>query len=214
MPPKRKFTANEIAAAALAIVKEQGVAALTARELGKRLGCSASPIFTVFQSMDEVKWAARTLALREFEAYISDYEDYTPAFKRIGTRMVSYAIREPELFKLLFLQQPPQGQDFEDTIHGLGPLREISLRLIRRDYGLSLPEANTLFEQVWVHTFGMGVLCATRACTLSEAEINEMLGQIFGGMMLLIHSGKSGAAAHPILPVGQRDKGEHDELPY
>lgn len=214
MPPKRKFTANEIAAAALAIVKEQGVAALTARELGKRLGCSASPIFTVFQSMDEVKWAARTLALREFEAYISDYEDYTPAFKRIGTRMVSYAIREPELFKLLFLQQPPQGQDFEDTIHGLGPLREISLRLIRRDYGLSLPEANTLFEQVWVHTFGMGVLCATQVCTLSEAEINEMLGQIFGGMMLLIHSGKSGAAAHPVLPAGHRDKGEHDELPY
>ena len=67
MPPKPKFTKEAVAAIALAIIKEDGLAALTARELGKRLGTSASPIFTVFQSMDEVKLAARKLALDEFK---------------------------------------------------------------------------------------------------------------------------------------------------
>ena len=38
MPPKPKFTQEEIAAAALQIIKEQGVEALTARSLGARLG--------------------------------------------------------------------------------------------------------------------------------------------------------------------------------
>ena len=34
MPPKPKFTKEEVAAAALEIVKQDGVAALTARNLG------------------------------------------------------------------------------------------------------------------------------------------------------------------------------------
>ena len=98
MPPKRKFTREDIAQAALEIVKEKGVEALTARELGKRLGTSSSPIFTVFKNMDEVKWAARELALNEFKEYISDFKEYTPAFKRVGMMMISYAIHEPELY--------------------------------------------------------------------------------------------------------------------
>jgi len=42
--------------------------------------------------MEEVKQAARELALREFMEYISDYREYTPAFKRIGLQVVSYGI--------------------------------------------------------------------------------------------------------------------------
>ena len=55
MPPKAKFNRNEIIDTALCITREQGIEAVTARELGKRLGSSARPIFTVFESMDEVK---------------------------------------------------------------------------------------------------------------------------------------------------------------
>lgn len=43
MPPKPKFTREELVLASLAIVGEQGVEALTARELAKRLGCSTRP---------------------------------------------------------------------------------------------------------------------------------------------------------------------------
>ena len=116
MPPKPKFTREEIAATALAIVKEEGVSALTAREVGKRLGTTVSPIFTVFTNMEDLKWAARELAMKEFEEYISDFQEYTPAFKRIGMKMVSYAIHEPELYKLLFMQEHPHGRSFSDTI--------------------------------------------------------------------------------------------------
>ena len=55
MPPKAKFTKNEIVEAAMQIVREQGLEAVTSRELGKRLGSSACPIFTVFSNMEEVK---------------------------------------------------------------------------------------------------------------------------------------------------------------
>ena len=55
MPPKPKFTREEIVAAALELVSEKGMSALTSRDLGARLGSSARPIFTVFNSMEEVQ---------------------------------------------------------------------------------------------------------------------------------------------------------------
>lgn len=190
MPPKPRFTKEEIAAAALTLIKEKGVSALTARELGNRLGTSARPIFTTFRNMDEVKWAARALALREFEAYASDFTDYTPAFKRIGMLMVSYAIHEPELFKLLFMQEHTEGQSFENTIRDLGSIADVCMELIQRDYDMTPTESRILFEQMWVHAFGMGALCAMKVCDFSEEEISKKLGQVFAGMVLVIKGGK------------------------
>lgn len=190
MPPKPKFTKEEIASAALTLVKEQGVEALTARNLGSRLGASARPIFTVFKSMEEVKWAARELALQEFERYFADFASYTPAFKHIGMQMVSYAIHEPELFKLLFMQEHPRGASFDSYLSELGTMSQVSIGLIRRDYRLSEENAKTLFMQMWVHTFGISALCAMKVCDFSEEEIAEKLGQVFGGLLMMLRSGK------------------------
>lgn len=69
-------------------------------------------------------------------------------------------------------------------------------RLIQRDYGLTTQEAKALFQQVWIYTFGIGVLCAARVCHFSEEEINDLLGQNFAAMMMLI---KSGGLSRPIV---------------
>ena len=59
MPPKPKFARREIVEAALDLVSRRGPEALTARNLGERLGSSARPIFTVFQGMDELRQEVR-----------------------------------------------------------------------------------------------------------------------------------------------------------
>ena len=110
---------------------------------------------------------------REFEAYASDFTDYTPAFKRIGMLMVSYAIHEPELFKLLFMQEHTEGQSFENTIRDLGSIADVCMELIQRDYDMTPTESRILFEQMWVHAFGMGALCAMKVCDFSEEEISK-----------------------------------------
>ena len=58
MPPKAKFTKQQIAEAGLDIIRNEGMENLTARALGKRLGSSACPIFTVFENMEEVQLRA------------------------------------------------------------------------------------------------------------------------------------------------------------
>ncbi len=190
MPPKPKFTREEVAAVAFQMIKEGGASALTARDLGQRLGTSARPIFTLFKNMEDVKQAARELAIREFMEYISDYREYTPAFKRIGMMIVSYGIHEPELFKLLFLQEHSRGVSFEQALHDLGGMDGTCIQLVMQDYALTREEATLLFQQMWTHALGLGTMCAMGVCDLSEEEIGRRQGIMFASLMMFIKSGK------------------------
>ena len=62
MPPKPKYTKEEIIQAAFELTREKGIDAVVAREVGKRLNTSSSPIFTVWSSMEQLKGEVRQLA--------------------------------------------------------------------------------------------------------------------------------------------------------
>ena len=197
MPPKPKFTRDEIAAIAYQMIKEGGVSSLTARDLGSRMGTSARPIFTLFKNMEEVKQAARALAVQEFMDHIRDFRDFSPAFKRIGMAIVSYGIHEPELFKLLFLQEHPKGVSFEQSLLDMDGMDETCIQLVMQDYGLSRENATLLFQQMWTNSLPVfqngalfvGVMCAMGVCDLSEVEIGRRLGIMFTSLMMFVQSG-------------------------
>ena len=189
MPPKPKFTRDEIAAIAYQMIKEGGVSSLTARDLGSGMGTSARPIFTLFKNMEEVKQAARALAVQEFMDHIRDFRDFSPAFKRIGMEIVSCGIHEPELFKLLFLQEHPKGVSFEQSLLDMDGMDETCIQLVMQDYGLSRENATLLFQQMWTNSFGLGVMCAMGVCDLSEVEIGRRLGIMFTSLMMFVQSG-------------------------
>lgn len=195
MPPKPIFTKEEIVEAALGIVSRAGIEALTAKELGQALGSSARPIFTVFSGMKEVQDAVRAAAMRRFESFAGQMTPDMPFFKQIGMKMVLFGVREPKLYRLLFMQKNRDAVGFGDVFGGLGPIAERCITEIRAEYGLSAAEADLLFENVWIYTFGVGALCATQACRFPERQLSRMLTTEFQAIMLLIRSG--GAAALP-----------------
>ena len=80
MPPKPKYTKEEIVSAAYELTREKGIDAVVAREVGKRLNTSASPIFTVWNSMEELREEVWKLAKQKYQEYMSGIFDYTPAF--------------------------------------------------------------------------------------------------------------------------------------
>lgn len=189
MPPKPKFTREEIVQTALDVVSRKGVEALTAKELGDALGSSARPIFTVFTSMKEVQDAVRAAAMRRFESFAEQKLPGMPLFKQVGMRMVLFGAREPKLYQLLFMQENRNAVSFDDMFGELGPTAETCIALIRETYSLSETEARLLFENVWIYTFGVGALCATRVCHFSEEKLGEMLSTEFQAMMLLVKTG-------------------------
>ena len=190
MPPKPKFTKEDIVAAALELVSEKGIEALTARELGVRLGSSARPIFTVFNSMEEVQAEVRAAALKRFESYAEKAMHYTPVFKQVGMKMILFAIEEPKLYQLVYMSENAGATDFEGILDRLGDVAQLCVAVIQRDYSLSEKDAKALFEHVWIYTFGIGALCATGMCRFSQEEIIQMLGQDFMAMLFYAKSGR------------------------
>lgn len=189
MPPKPKFTKEEIVTAALELVSEKGMQALTSRDLGARLGSSARPIFTVFRNMEEVQQEVRRAAMERFNSFAEKALYYTPTFKQFGMQMVLFATKEPKLFQLLFMTENETPKTFEEIFNTLGETAQICIDVIVKDYGLTSQDAKQLFQHVWIHTFGIGALCATRVCHFTEEEINEILGQNFLAMLMLVKSG-------------------------
>lgn len=186
MPPKPKFTKEEIVRKALEIVSQRGAEALTAKELGDALGSSARPIFTVFSGMKEVQEQVRAAAMRRFESFAEEGNPDLPLFKQVGMQMVLFGMREPKLYQLLFMQENRSAVRFEDVFGELGPTAETCLKGLREEYALTEPEARLLFEHVWIYTFGVGALCATGVCRFSEQTLGEMLTTEFRAMMLLV----------------------------
>ncbi len=189
MPPKPKFTRDEIIQTALEVVSQEGVEALTAKELGDALGTSARPIFTVFSSMKQVQDAVREAAMRRFESFAGQKLPDMPLFKQVGMQMVLFGVREPKLYQLLFMQENRSAVSFDDVFGELGPTAETCIRLIQEEYAMSEADARLLFEHVWIYTFGVGALCATRMCRFSEKQLGQMLSTEFQAMMLLVRSG-------------------------
>lgn len=188
MPPKPKFTRDEIVATALGLVSRKGVDALTARELGEALGSSARPIFTVFKSMEEVRDEVRAAAMERFDHFSEDSFLNMPLFKQVGMKMVLFGIQEPKLYQLLFMQESRQPRSFEDIQSMLGEPAVRCIRTIEEDYGLTPEKANLLFENMWLYTFGMGALCATKVCQFSQERLSELLSTQFQALMLYVRA--------------------------
>ncbi|MGN0691804.1 MAG: TetR/AcrR family transcriptional regulator [Oscillospiraceae bacterium] len=191
MPPKPKFTREQIIEAALKIASDKGMRALTSRELGAALGSSARPIFTVFKNMDEVNAEVRKAAMKRFEEYAKKADGDTPVFKQVGLHMIFFAMEQPKLYRLLFMSENSEVKSFEDIFATLGATAEMCIDVICRDYGLTRDEAMLLFRYVWIFTYGIGTLIASGGCRFGEQEIQEMLSREFVSVLTLIRRGRA-----------------------
>ena len=111
MPPKAKFTKDEIIEAALNIVRTNGYEALTSRALGIYLGSSARPIFTVFKNMEEVQQAMTEAAKTLYKEYVKKGLAAERPFKGVGTQYILFSVNESKLFQLLFMTEQKQIPD-------------------------------------------------------------------------------------------------------
>lgn len=191
MPPKPKFTKEEVIATAIALIAEKGTDGFSAREIAEKLGTSVSPIFTAFGNMEELEAEVREAIMGRFNARLKKAAAYKPAFKEVGMRMVRFAKEEPELFKMLFMTENA-GEKAPEIIFGnLGEMEDLCINLIRRDYGLERSDAIMLFQHVWTYTYGICAMCASGVCTFPEEELFKRLGVQFYAIMMLIKSGKA-----------------------
>ena len=164
-------------------MKASGFDAISARSLGKELGTSSSPMFTMFKDMEEVLEAIRTAAESAFSSRMQGVTDYFPAFKEFGLRLVNFAKEEPNLFQLLFLGKYSHSEIAE------GIAREC-LQSPGQGYDLSREQAELLFRQMWPVACGIATICVKHPEAFSDDIVSKTLSYHFAGIMSIIKSGK------------------------
>lgn len=160
MPPKFLFTKEQVIQAALQLVRQRGMSGLTARGLAEQLGCSVKPIFSLFETMEQVQRetlaAAHALYQQQLERAMAAGQH--PPYKASGLAYIRFAKEEPELFKLLFMrdrsQEPgePQREEWE-----IQPL----VALLQRQLGLEQHQARLFHLEMWLYVHGIAAMLAT-----------------------------------------------------
>ncbi len=183
MPPKAKFTREQIVKAALDIVERDGADALTARALGQALKSSARPIFTVFDSMDDVRAAAVDAAKSVYAEYVARGLAESPAFKGVGTEYIRFAAEKPKLFRLLFMSERDGATDVNTVLGAIDDSAPAILQSIIDGYSLDRAAAERLYLHLWLYTHGIAALIATGVCEFTAGDISDMLTSVFVGML-------------------------------
>ena len=106
MPPKVKVTKEDIVNVSLELVRKNGVDAINARAIASALNCSTQPLFSNFESMEELQATVGSAAYDLYLDFIRvevESEKY-PQYKAFGMAYIRFAREEKELFKFLFMR--------------------------------------------------------------------------------------------------------------
>ena len=191
MPRKAFFSKQEIIDKALEILRQQGPEAISARSLCKALGCSVSPLFTVYKNMDELFSDLHAAAEKLFENYMADVSDYQPAFKEFGMRLVKFSREEPQLFHYLFLDKN------SESVVADRKAREC-LQNVEGEYDLSEEQGLELYFQMWVFACGLSALCNKNPQKYSDSDISYLLSLQFSSVLTFLKSGREVLDITPI----------------
>ena len=186
MPPRAKFTKEEVIDAAMKIVETNGSENLTARMLGAELNSSTRPIFTVFDGMDDVLEEVYKRANAVYGRYINDGLKERLAFRGVGLSYIRFASEHPQLFRLLFMKERSRRPDAKNILRGIEEHYEQIMSSIVNEYGISDPVAEELYFDLWVFSHGIAVMTVTGVCKFSENRIEQMLTDVFTALLAKI----------------------------
>ena len=175
MPAVRKVSREAIVDAAVEVLREGGAAAINARSVAKRLGCSTQPIYLSFQSMDALKAAMTQRAIALHTQHVREslhiresggscYCRYS-RYSSYGMGFVKFAAQEKHLFRWLYLDGGQSGPYQDDVL-----LPEI-LAVIAEEYGYPEAIAEKLHQDMTYYSYGLAILANTGHLQLTDEEL-------------------------------------------
>lgn len=174
MPPKIKYTKEQIFECAIEIVRENGIENLSARTIANRLNCSPQPIFSYYKNMEELKKSVIEYAYSLYNKYNIDYLNSGKyPYKAYGLAYINYAKNEKEFFKILFMSDKSEKREIDISN---------VINLIMKTLNLSEENANLFHFENWTFVHGIATMHITNYLNLTEEEISNTMTDIFEGL--------------------------------
>jgi len=155
MPPKTRFTREDVVEAAFRVVRKHGWAGLSARSIAKELNSSTQPIYSHLKSIEDLK---EEIVKKIYELLFSygTTKKTRDSWVDVGVGYVLFAKEEKQLFrclgdeKLLPVVKKYAEKSFEsvtETLSNYPPFQ-----------GLSEEEINKVRKLGFIFEFGLAVL--------------------------------------------------------
>lgn len=186
MPPKIQVSEEKILSQAVEIVRQHGMSALNARSLADALKCSVQPIFRTFHSMGELKSRIRTFVAEDYQKRLVEGLTGSDPMNGLLMAYVRYAQEEKEFFKLLHMSDRLALSGTGDFV-GVGVNKTI-VDAMMKETGLSRKAAENLYVGCFFSAHGIAAMLATNHCSFSEESIQEIIGDVYDGLVLKLES--------------------------
>ena len=181
MPPKTKFTKNDVCNAGFELLSTQGFKALSARNIAQKLNSSTAPVYASYQNMTTLVEDCLKMGIEKLISYTNiEYTDIP--FRNMGLGIVMFARENSVLYKSLFLESNLPEQYFK-------PLMERARELLRKDKRISgIPDEaiDELIEKIWIYTHGLAAfVCTNMLEHIDEEYIQKNISEI--GALIISH---------------------------
>lgn len=172
MPPKNIVTKEQIIQAAADIAGEKGVGAVTARSVAARLGVSTHPIFSYYDSVEELKTDLYYAAENIYRRYVECGLSQPIPFLGVGQQYIKFAKEKPELYKMLFLTKPGGAME------ALAFSQELARSSLMRIYNMDAETADCYFRDLWLVVFSLATLIVTDSCPYTDEQMSAILTEV------------------------------------
>ena len=206
MPAKRKIQKEDILKASISIISNEGLNALNARKIAKKLGCSTQPLFYIYENMDDLKKDVIDEIVKIFDREVLKSETDPLEYRDIGINYIRFAKEEPELFKLMFINDMnEEAFDFINLFHSTNKIFET----ISKQTGMSNENAKQFHLRMWLYVNGIASLVAHQTVEFNDEEIVGLLKDQYVSMLL--YEVKKGNVKQEILvQLIKKNRGNND----
>lgn len=176
MPPKSKIQKEMIIQAAFRLIHEDGMYALNARALAKKLNCSTQPIYSHYQNMDSLKMDVKS----KIDAYYHDFmmtfidQDHHLFTESLG--YIEFARQEPQLFEALFLSHLTGKRTINEVL--LSSWNQQTLEDTQKEFNIDLKHAQDLYRDVRFYSHGIATQLFSKTIELTLQEVKELLNHL------------------------------------
>ena len=156
MPPKKKYSRQQIVETAFKLAKRNGLESLTARKVADKLGSSVAPIYVSFEDIKDLKKAVAQKAFN-ISREMSKEEVTGDRFLDIGIASLRFAKEYSKLFQELVLKKNEYIKDYDQEL-GDGIIEEMSDDPQLSDF--TEKELRMLLLKMRVFQLGLSVMVA------------------------------------------------------
>ena len=168
--------------AAVRLVVEEGPAGLKLRRVADDAGVSTMAVYTYFGGMDELRRGVRQEAYARLAVRLDAASGSGPLQRLVGlcVAYTDHGVANPELYRVMFMEQPLDEEDAESCAATFAPLVEAVADCVAAGE-LSKREPLELATELWVAGHGVvtlriaELLSGDQAATMVASTLTDLL---------------------------------------